>query len=194
MKDWLKDALSSQQEEEDKKVAEARNRAEKIATLKTTAVEYINHSGIYDVIAKYFTDIKDRNAVAKVEVDKTVRSIPYDINGYYYDNIQGLEYISTKDNSYHDSDSGWIANYIGAGNEIHSKITTTGGTEICHVTIAVLLKRNREYVFSPVIVIAFGDALGHKDEDTFSIIDPDKRKLFAWFKEKTALYLKKISS
>lgn len=187
MSDWLKNALSKKQEEEDNKLAEVRNREEKLSALKATAVVYIKNSGVYDIIAQYFTDIRDREAVDKVKRAQAIQYIPCNINhGYSYQ--PNLEYIDIKEGGYHDSDSGWIEQNEGSGDIFRSEIKLSEGTKICEVAVLVKLCRDEKYVFTPVVIIVF-DSGDEEGKDIFTIINPEKNILFNWLKKKTTFYI-----
>ena len=172
MADWLKGVLSPQQEEEDKNLADESSKKEKTSALKVVAVEYIKDSGIYDIIIKYFTDLNDSEAIAKVKSAQTVQYIPCNIyRGYSYQ--RNLEYIDIKEDGYHDADSGWIEQNEGSGDIFHSQVRLAKGTKICDVSVLVKLCRDEKYNFTPVVVIVF-DSGNEEDKDIFTVINPKK--------------------
>jgi hypothetical protein len=196
MPEWLDKARSKQQKLEDKKIAEAKKISKNINALKSAAIDFINNSGIYDIIAQYFTDLEDIATANEVHEAKTAQYIPH-ASLYYDHNLlreRNLQYIDIKKEIQSDPTCGLIIHPCGSGDEFQSKIRTKYGKEICNVSIAVFLTYNPELTFFvPIILIAFSKSSGYEDKDTFINTDPDKDTLFAWLKEKTTLYLEKIS-
>lgn len=194
MDNWLNDALSEHQKQLDLETATTNTERRKRDALKNTAVDYMKNSGVYEIIAQYFRDLKNPEVAEKAAGFKGKNTVDYEITSFsgHFGDLSTIASWVEQGKITSDGDTPDI--FHCAGNKFDSTINLPNGKVVCFITVSVIFCRDENGTFTPLVTLTlyYGDHVcSAKNVLTFD--SPEPAALYSWLKAKTSAHIKKLS-